>query len=253
MDILIIEDEQLAGEKLKGYIKEHIDPNAKVDWLRSISEVRDYLNSDTHIDLIFSDIELLDGNVFTIYDTIKISHPIIFCTAYDQFVLKAFKANGISYLLKPYNKDQFLDAWKKYKLLFEKSNQEISDDIISELKLIVKNKKTEYKARFTIKKSNGIFLLAVDDIIFFQSQGDFILTYDQKGNKHVINQSLGKVGATLNPKQFFQINRSEIINIDYIEKFETHFKNKLTISMRGIKDQLYTSSSRTPEFRAWLE
>lgn len=253
MDILLIEDEQLAGEKLRGYIKEYIDANAKITWLRSISEIREYLNSEKTIDLIFSDIELLDGNVFSIYDSIKIAYPIIFCTAYDQFVLKAFKANGIAYLLKPYNEEQFNDAWNKYKLLFDKNNLEIPDNIIDELKLIVKNKSTEYKSRFTIKKSNGIFLLSVDDIIYFQSQGDFILAYDQKGNKHVINQSLGKVVASLNPKQFFQINRSEIINIDFIEKFETHFKNKLIISMKGVKEQLFTSNSRTPEFRAWLE
>lgn len=253
MDILIIEDEQLAGEKLRGYIKDFIDQKAKITWLRSISEVSEYLNSDAHIDLIFSDIELLDGNVFAIYDTIKIAYPIIFCTAYDQFVLKAFKANGIAYLLKPYNEEQFIDAWKKYQLLFEKNSPEIQESIIDELKLIVNNKSSDYKMRFTIKKPNGIFLLSVEDIIYFQSQGDFLLVFDQKGNKHIINQSLGKIASALNPKQFFQINRSEIININYIEKFETYFKNKLIISMKGISDQLFTSGSRTPEFRAWLE
>ncbi len=253
MNILIIEDEQLAGDKLKGYIREYIDPNAKITWLRSISEVREYLSSESKIDLIFSDIELLDGNVFSIYDSIKIAYPIIFCTAYDQFVLNAFKTNGIAYILKPYNEEQFNDAWGKYKLLFDKNNSKISDNIIDELKLIVKNKSSDYKSRFTIKKANGIFLLSVGDIIYFQSQGDFILAHDQKGNKHVINQSLGKVIASLNPKHFFQINRSEIININYIQKFETHFKNKLIISMHGINEKLYTSGSRTPEFRSWLE
>jgi len=253
MNILLIEDEQLAGDKLKGYIKECIDPNAKITWLRSISEVSEYLKSESKIDLIFSDIELLDGNVFEIYDSINIAYPIIFCTAYDQFVLKAFRANGIAYLLKPYDKDQFQDAWKKYKLLFDKNDAGISENIIDELKLMVRNKNTDYKARFTIKKPNGIFLLSADDIIYFQSQGDFLLAFDQKGNKHVINQSVGKVINSLDPKLFFQINRSEVININFIEKFETHFKNKLIITMRGIKEKLYTSGSRTPEFRSWLE
>lgn len=253
MDILLIEDEQLAGEKLKGYIKEFVDPLAQITWLRSISELKEFISSQKHFDLIFSDIELLDGNVFSVYDTTKIAYPIIFCTAYDQFVLKAFKANGIAYLLKPYDEEQFKDAWQKYKLLFDKGEQEISNTIIDELKLIVQNKDSNFKTRFTIKKPNGIFLLSVEDIIYFQSQGDFILAYDQKGNRHIINQSLGKILAQLNPNYFFQINRSEIINVDFIEKFESHFKNKLAIKMKGEEEILFTSGSRTPEFREWVE
>lgn len=253
MHILLVEDEQLAGEKLKTYIKEYIDSEVRITWLRSVGELVDILESDIYIDLIFSDIELLDGNVFSAYDSIKIKQPIIFCTAYDQFVLKAFKTNGIAYLLKPYDENQFKEAWKKYQLLFEKSEQELSENIINELRLIVKNKNDNFKTRFTIKKPNGIFLLSVSDIIYFQSQGDFILAFDKNKNKHVINLSLSKVLSSLNPNQFFQINRSEIVNIDFIEKFEIHFKNKLVISMQETSELLYTSSSRTPKFRAWLE
>jgi len=252
MKVLLIEDEQIAGEKLKSYIKKYISQDATISWVRSISEVEDHLTSDRKYDLIFSDIELLDGNVFTIYDKIEIKCPIVFCTAYDQFVLKAFKTNGIAYLLKPYDEDQFLDAWKKYQVLFDKKEIGVSKDIIDELKLLVGSGKTEYKSRFTIKKVNGVFLLSVDDIIYFQSQGDFILAIDNKKNKHVINLTMSKLASCLDPKQFFQINRSEIINVEFIEKFESHFKNKLCISLLGVRENLYTSSSRSPEFRTWL-
>lgn len=254
MNILVIEDEQLAGEKLQSYIHKYISDAVHIVWLRSVSEVRSFLKTDKKIDLIFSDIELLDGNVFAVYESMKIKCPIIFCTAYDQFILKAFKTNGIAYLLKPYNEEQFREAWKKYQLLFNKEDDgELSEQLINELKLIVKSKGSDFKSRFTIKKSNGIFLLAVSEIIYFQSQGDFILAVDQKRNKHVINQSLSKVLSSLDPSQFFQINRSEIVNVEYIEKFEIHFKNKLVISLRGVDEVLYTSSSRTPEFRNWIE
>ncbi|MDF1694211.1 MAG: LytTR family DNA-binding domain-containing protein [Saprospiraceae bacterium] len=254
MNILVIEDEQLAGEKLKSYIRDFVGKDVVVTWLRSISEVVEYLKSSQKIDIIFSDIELLDGNVFSIFDSVKIKCPIIFCTAYDQFILKAFKVNGIAYLLKPYDEFQFKEAWSKYQLLFEKKEAlSISDSLLSELKLLVEDKSTAYKTRFTIKKANGLFLLSIYDIIFFQSQGDFIVAMDKEGKKHIINSSIHKLMETLNPKQFFQINRSEIINIDWIEKIETHFKNKMLISMLGTKEKLYTSASRTPDFRNWLE
>ncbi|MGK0314303.1 MAG: two-component system response regulator LytT [Saprospiraceae bacterium] len=252
MNILIIEDEQIAGEKLKGYIQKYIHQDVSISWVRSVTEVYELLSNPHSFDMIFSDIELLDGNVFSVYEKVQITCPIIFCTAYDQFVMKAFETNGIAYLLKPYNEEQFLDAWKKYQILFDKRDSIDPKIIFDKLKLIVNNSKAEYKTRFTIKKSNGVYLLSVDDIVYFQSQGDFLLAYDVDRNKHAINQSVLNITKLLDPTKFFQINRSEIINVEYIQKFETHFKNKLCISMIGIENSLYTSSSRSPEFRTWL-
>ncbi len=252
MNILIIEDEQIAGEKLKGYIGKYVSADASVSWVRSVSESYELLSKPNSFDIIFSDIELLDGNVFSVYETVDVKCPIIFCTAYDKFVMKAFETNGIAYLLKPYNEEQFLDSWKKYQVLFDKKENTVPNDILDELKTIVNSAKTEYKTRFTIKKSNGVFLLSVSDIVLIQSHGDFLLAFDNNKNKHVINQSVSNIVDMLDPRKFFQINRSEIINVDFIQKFETHFKNKLCISMLGLKDPVFTSSSRTPEFRAWL-
>lgn len=252
MNILVIEDEQIAGEKLKGYIQKYIDREASISWVRSVSEVNEILSAPHRFDMIFSDIELLDGNIFSVYEQVEITCPIIFCTAYDQFVMKAFETNGIAYLLKPYDEEQFLDAWKKYQLLFDKKDNRVSDNILNELKLIVNNAKTEYKTRFTIKKANGVYLLSVEDIVYIQSQGDFLLAIDASKNKHVINQSMTSIVKLLDPAIYFQINRSQIINAAYLQKFETHFKNKLCISMIGLKDPLFTSSSRSPEFRLWL-
>jgi DNA-binding LytR/AlgR family response regulator len=252
MNILIIEDEQIAGEKLKGYIQKYINQDVSTSWVRSVTEVFELLSRPHSFDMIFSDIELLDGNVFSVYEKVKIICPIIFCTAYDQFVMKAFETNGIAYLLKPYNEEQFLDAWKKYQILFDKRDRTDPKIMLDKLKLIVNNSKAEYKTRFTIKKSNGVYLLSVADIVYIQSQGDFLLAFDVNKNKHVINLSVSKILKLIDPSIFFQINRSEIINVEYIQKFETHFKNKLCISMKGIKESLYTSSSRSPEFRNWL-
>ena len=61
-------------------------------------------------DLIFSDIELLDGNVFVLYEQFRVTCPVIFTTAYDQFLLPAFRGNGIAYLLKPFEYEQFHEA-----------------------------------------------------------------------------------------------------------------------------------------------
>lgn len=253
IEILLLEDEQRAGEKLLDLLKK-VCPSAKVVWKRSVEEGISFLNENTKLELIFSDIELLDGNSFEIYESIRPSCPIIFCTAYNKYFVEAFQTNGIAYLLKPYTEAQFNQAWEKYILLFDsKDNKIVTENVVQQIKTLVEQPAKSYKNRFTVKKVNGVFLLNVTDISYFQAQGDFVLAFDKKGNKHILNQSLSGIDDSIDPKKFFRINRSEIVNIDVIVKFDSYTKNRLAISLEDPAPKLYTSNSRSPEFRSWLE
>lgn len=75
---------------------------------------------------------------------------------------------------------------------------------MDELKLIVNNAKAEYKTRFTIKKSNGVYLLPVEDIVYLQPQGDFLLATDNNKNNHVIKHSVSGIVSLLDPINFFR-------------------------------------------------
>ena len=117
MRIVIIEDEKIAYEKLVSFVREVVKPDA-LSWVRSIQEGRTFFETNQVVDVIFSDIELLDGPVFELFKIVTPACPIVFCTAYDQFYVDAFATNGIAYLLKPYSQEQFVEAWNKYLLLF---------------------------------------------------------------------------------------------------------------------------------------
>ncbi|MEL6865415.1 MAG: LytTR family DNA-binding domain-containing protein [Bacteroidota bacterium] len=255
MNILIFEDEIPAHEKLLGFIHAEIEEAQIIGWARSIQEARLLLQRKQQPDLIFSDIELLDGVSFKVFEEIKVTCPIIFCTAFDQYVLQAFKTNGIAYLLKPYNLDNFREAFDKYRLLFNKQEeqQQLDDQVLKELKDLLHASEKSYKQRFIIKKKEGIKLIETREIMCFEANGDFCFAYDAKGHKHVINQGLSQVEEKINPGKFFRINRSQIINIDFVEKIEPHFKNKLSVKMNHLPETLLTSANKTPEFRKWLE
>jgi len=85
------------------------------------------------------------------------------------------------------------------------------------------------------------------------ASGDFCIVIDSNGQRHTVSQNLGGIHQQLNPKKIFKINRSEIINVDFIENIESHFKNRLLISIKNHKEKVMTSSSTTSEFRKWLE
>lgn len=254
MRILILEDELPAYEKIKAFIEKNIPAHEIMGWARSVSEAKKLLTDHPLPNLIFSDIELLDGSSFEVFEAHKVECPIIFSTAFDQYLFQAFQTNGIAYLLKPYTEDNFQEALRKYHTLFESNKpKSIDQNVISELRNIIEGDKKTYKRRFSIKKKSGIKILNVEDIIAFEANGDFCFAYDIHDVKHIINYKLGAVEEKVDPAQFFRINRSEIINIDFVENIEPHFKNRLAIKMSKRKELLHTSSSKTPSFRTWLD
>jgi len=254
MKLIIIEDELPAYNKLLGYINAQIEDAEVLGWARSKKEAAALLAAHPDLDLIFSDIELLDGNSFELFEKIKINCPIIFTTAFDQYLFQAFQTNGIAYMLKPYEESTFREALEKYRMLFPKGKGgSLDQNVISELRSIIEGERKTYKRRFSIKKKGGIKILNVEDIASFEANGDFCVAYDGDNKKHVINYSLGEIEGKVDPKQFFRINRSELINIDFVEKIEPHFKNRLIIKLHKRAEVLYTSSTKTPAFRTWLD
>ena len=101
MEILLVEDEPVAARRMTELL-ERVSPEGRVlDVLDSVQDTLAWLADNTEPDLILMDINLADGNCFSIFDVHDIQAPIIFCTAYDEYALKAFQSNGVAYLLKP--------------------------------------------------------------------------------------------------------------------------------------------------------
>jgi len=253
MKILILEDEIPAYQKLLSFVNDYFEDEIPHDWARSISEGKPMLTNNAY-DFILSDIQLLDGLSFDLFNDVSINTPIIFCSAHDDYLFQAFNTNGIAYILKPYTHIDFKKAIEKYQSLFKKGDYTaLNKETIIELKSALKEEHVNYKKRFVIKKTKGIQLLNVADITKIEASGDFCVASDLKGKRHTISQTLGAINQQLQPSKFFKINRSEIICIDAIENIESHFKNRLLITLTGLKEKVMTSSSTTSDFRKWLE
>jgi len=255
MKILIIEDETLAAEQLGHFIKQHDNQSQIVGHLRSIEEGKKWFDTNPMPDLIFSDIELLDGNVFNLYERTNITCPIIFTTAYDQFLLQAFRGNGIAYLLKPFDYEQFTEAILKFKQLkssFNNPTQTLPNDILSQLKNALQPARS-FKQRFTVKMRNGIYILSIEDIAYIQAEDGVVFAFDKNQQKYPLIGSLNDIEESLDPIHFFRINRSDLIHIRYIEKLETYFNDRLLVKIRGFAQPLIASAARTPDLRKWLE
>ncbi len=254
MNVIILEDEIPAFNKLSAYLLNY-EPKANIlAWFRSIEDALNNITLFDNCDLILSDIKLLDGISIELFFSIKCPCPIIFCTAYNKYLQDAFDTNGIAYLLKPYSQEDFKKAMKKYDQFFRKkeSQPQLGKESISLIENIIQKSIKGYKQRFSIKKNDGIIVISTIDILYFQALGDFCTVLDNRGEKHNVNYKISILETLLDPQSFFRINRSEIIHITSIYKVESYFKNKMKILLTD-GSSLTTSGSRTPEFRLWLD
>ena len=105
MKTIIIEDEQFAAKRLEKMIAEADPAIEVVAKLESVADSVEWFRNNPHPDLIFLDIHLEDGISFSIFEQVKVSSPIIFTTAFDEYAIKAFKLKSIDYLLKPIMQD----------------------------------------------------------------------------------------------------------------------------------------------------
>ncbi|MBX2829245.1 MAG: LytTR family transcriptional regulator [Flavobacteriaceae bacterium] len=146
---------------------------------------------------------------------------------------------------------RFTRDWFYNQSLIERLTSE-KQKLLDSFQLKQKSNLVSYTTMFHIKKHNGNLALKISAIVCFKAQGDFVLALDHQGRKHIINDSLKNVKAQLNPQDFFQINRSEIIHFTYFNGYKSHIKNRLRIDLETLEDPMYTSNSRTPQFRNWI-
>lgn len=251
MNALIVEDEDLAAERLQELI--HVcDPDIQVmAILESIEETTSYLNKDhDHLDLIFMDIELADGKSFEIFRKTSCDIPVIFTTAYDQYAIDAFKVNSIDYLLKPIKKEELEAAINKYKKRENQSSGIITNKVLNQLL-----DQQKFKKRFPVHFGNKIQFVECEDIACFHAEGKIChLIRKTDGRKYLLDHTLEELTESLlNPANFFRINRQFIVNLKAIKELKVLNSNQIEVLLTvAIDASLIVSRSKTKDFKIWI-
>lgn len=250
MRVLIIEDENRSANRLMKLLLE-IDPRIiVVEKIESVRNALAFFQQPQQVDLVFADIQLSDGLSFEIFEQVKIDIPIVFTTAYDTYAIRAFKVNGIDYLLKPIDPNELEQSIGKFKSI-PKKNQ-VPD--MSQLLDLLKVKESDYKTRFMIKIGDRIKTIYVTDIsaVLSEDKGTYLI--DKKGSRHLMDSSLDKVYARLDPHLFFRINRKYIVNIDCIEEIYNWRNSRLKILVKNHDDNaIIVAREKAAEFKSWLD
>lgn len=251
--ILIIEDEQPAGEYLTQLIKK-IDANAEIlDILESVEMAVNWLTNSPVPDLIFLDVQLGDGTCFQIFEQISIGCPVIFTTAHDEYAMRAFKLNSIDYLLKPIRQESLKFSLDKYYQL----NQENAINKVKYLEELmysqILNRKSPRRSFLVPFRDKLIPLKDVDFAWLTIRNGVVVATLHDDRN-FVVDKSLEELENQLEPSNFFRANRQFIISRECIREIELYFNGRLLVRTSPVStNQILISKERVPVFKKWFE
>jgi len=253
MKVIIIEDEISASDRLQRLLKT-IDNNIEI--IAVINTVEDAINwfaNNTHPDLIFMDIQLLDGMSFEIFTEVDIKSPVIFATSFDNYAIQAFKVNGIDYILKPVDIEELKKGLNKFKLLqntFSKKNTPNIDSVIKTMNINT----GKYKSRFLLKRGQYFTSVSAEDIFCFYIENQLVSLITAKKDCFSVDYTLDELEQILKPETFFRANRQCILNISAVASVHNYFNGKLKVLLNiPFENEIIISREKASSFKNWLD
>lgn len=250
MNILIIEDEKRNFNRLKRLL-EDIDYTFCIDGpTTSIAETIDYLRLHPAPDLILADIRLTDGLSFEALGQVQLPSPVIFTTAYDEYAIRAFKYNGIDYLLKPVDGDELAVAIDRARRVRSSATNENLRILIEQMQ----QSRFRYRERFLLPWRDGYKSVLVRNVNHVYSENKITYLRLTDGTQETVQLSMDALEAQLNPDEFFRASRQYIVRIDSVAYVGNYFHAKLIVHLHGYPEvEIVVSREKAAAFKAWMD
>jgi two-component system LytT family response regulator len=244
LNAILVDDEEFARSSLFFLLQENCENVNIAGIAKSVAEAR-ILLSQQSIDLIFLDIAMPGENGFELIGQAKESNAhVIFTTAYDQYALKAIKANALDYLLKPIDIDELKEAVEKAdQYISLKKNGINRNESLQNLAQQLQDKKEIRK--ISLPNGQGYTLTSVSDIVHIAADSNYSVFYLYNGEKITVSKVLKEYEEILPEHQFIRVHKSSIINLDYVLDYNS--RNGLEVTLKN-GDRIAVSRRRASDF-----
>lgn len=226
--VIIIDDEPLARSIVTEYLQVYNDFEVVAECNNGYEGVKAIVQHKP--DLIFLDIQMPKINGFEMLELLDEIPPVIFATAFDEYAIKAFEANAVDYLLKPFSKERFNTAIEKWKTI---TKPEVYN---ANLKTLIENtvKQPEETQRIVVKNNTEISIIPVEDIVYFEAYDDYVKIFT-KDRYFLKKKTMNHYEAVLDGQLFFRTHRSYIINLGQLTRIEPLEKNSYVALLKSGK------------------
>lgn len=212
---LIVDDEADARENLRLMLEDHCPEVEVVGQAGSAAEARERIQ-ELQPNALFLDIKMPGEDGFQLLASIaELDLPVVFTTAYDEYALKAFKQNALDYLEKPIDADDLKRAVGK----LQKLTGELGSTPTSAFAALMKDPASPLSARLAIPGREGLTLLKHEDILYLEANDSYTTIHLKDGKRSVSSKHIRVFENNLDPKSFFRVHKSYIINLAHLASF----------------------------------
>lgn len=242
--IVILEDEAPARQRLEEAVR-RLRPDAVIAaGLASVAQAVAWLEAHRPPDLVLADVQLADGLVFEVFERAAVTCPVVFCTAYDEYVIAAMGAGGIDYLLKPIRDADLARALDRYQRL-----EAHFADRVREVARVL----TRAPRRLLARRAGGFVTLAHDQLAYFVVDDRLVDVVTTDGRRLGVDRTLAELEAELDPAAWFRVNRQYLVAASAVAGFRPWTKGKLLVQLQPPPaGEVVVSQENAARFRAWL-
>ncbi len=229
---LIVDDEPLAREKIRGFLEAEAD-------IKIIGECRDGREALIQIeelepDLVFLDVQMPELDGFEVLDHLEKDRlpTVIFVTAYDQYALKAFDVHAVDYLLKPFDRKRFRDALERARMAFERQQVGSMKQQLLALLDDFHKRQPQFADRLVIKSAGRVVFLRTKDIDWIDAAGNYVKLHSGQ-ETHLLRETMNHLETRLDPQKFLRIHRSTIVNVERIRELQQQFHGDYLVILQN--------------------
>jgi len=228
---LVIDDEPIARHAVVRLLRE--DPDIEVagecgDGVSAVAAIR-----DLSPDLVFLDIQMPAITGLDVVATIGAARmpATVFVTAYEQFAVRAFEANAVDYLVKPFSRDRFADTLRRAKQRLATARGADADATARIMQALASlQQRNAYLERVPVREDERVVLVDVDDIVWIKASGNTVRLH-LADRVHELRETMAALAARLDPRRFARVHRSAIINIRRVKDIHPWFNGYHVVTM----------------------
>lgn len=248
--VVIIEDETAAAVNLRSMLTDIYPDIEVVALLESVEESVEFFQRGVDVDVVFMDIHLADGDSFRIFQSVDITAPIIFTTAYDEYALQAFKVNSIDYLLKPFKSEDLrraLDKLQRLTVVEQCAERERRQEV-------VERHNSEVLQTMLVRYKDKIIPVKISDVAYFYTFAERVTLTTNEGITYPVDKTLEALVKELPADDFYRANRQFIVSRAAVKDIAVWFGSRLALNlMVETPERIIISKARVSEFKQWLQ
>ena len=214
MRVLVVDDEPLARRELRRLL-DAFPPVQIVGEAGNIDEARASIERLSP-DVVFLDIQMPGGTGFDLLTQLDRVPRIVFTTAYDHYAVRAFDVNALDYLLKPIEPERLASTLRKIQTPPSSPNAANPQPPLEQL---------------FIRDGPRCWFVPLREVSVFSAEGNYV-RLRWGAERPLLGRSLTSLEEKLDPKRFFRANRSQIVNLDFIQQVELGEGGRLHVQMR---------------------